>query len=325
MSNINSAASNTTTVSQAIKNRYYDKLFLRIAESKLVHKQLGQMNRQIDQGEGGYGTGVVFWTRWTNLPLVTAGQGEGVPTTAVSMSAINVTGSTAQYDAAVSISDILAYTSFSDVAKAAMERLAYNAGLSIDTIVRNTIATGMTIQNATGLAAANWTGIPATATLTVGELRKARRTLMRNDTMALPDGSFAGVIHPDATYDLMGDTTTGAWVDANKYTEPNADKLLNGEIGKLYGIRFLETSNGYVRGTGVATSGSVYVTSVFGTDAFGVTELQNLRTYVKDFGSAGSADPTDKVSTVGWKTLFGVNVLNSNFGVNIHHAVSTTT
>src|SRR3990167_2964327 len=106
---VDAAKSTTTLVSQAIKNRYYDKLFLRIAESKLVHKQLGQINRQIPQGEGGYGTGVVYWTKWSNLTLVSAGQGEGVPTTAQSMTASNVTGSTAQYDAAVSISDILAY------------------------------------------------------------------------------------------------------------------------------------------------------------------------------------------------------------------------
>src|SRR4051794_24361248 len=123
---IDSAKSTTVTVAQAIKNRYYDELFLRVAESKLIHKQLGQMNRKVEQGAGGYGTGVVYWTRWSNLPLVTAGQGEGVPTTAVSMTATNVTGTTAQYDAAVSISDLLAYTSFGDVMKAAVERLAYN-------------------------------------------------------------------------------------------------------------------------------------------------------------------------------------------------------
>jgi N4-gp56 family major capsid protein len=313
-----------STITSAIKNKYYDKLFLRIAETKFVHKQLGQIDRKIGQGEGGYGTGVVQWTKWVNLPTVTAGQGEGVPTTAVAMSASNVTGSTAQYDAAVSISDLLAYTAFGDVMKAAMERLAYNAGLSIDTIVRNVISTGGTIQNATSLAAANWTAIPATAVLSVGELRKARRTLQRNDTPTLGDGNYVGVLHPDASYDLMGDTTTGAWIDANKYNNPQANKLLEGEIGKLYGIRFLETSNGYVRGTGVATSGSVYVTSIFGKDAFGVTELQNLKTYVKGFGSGGIADPTEKVATAGWKTTFGAAVLNSNFFVNIHHAVSST-
>lgn len=321
---IESAKSLTSTVAQAIKNRYYDELFLRIAEKKLVHKQLGQINRKVEKGEGGYGTGVIYWTKWENLPLVSAGQGEGVPTTAVSMTATNVTGSTAQYDAAVSISDILAYTSFGDVMKAAMERLAYNAGLSIDTIVRNMISTAGTLQSATGVAGAAWTSIPVTGYLTVGEIKKAVRTLRRNDTREQSDGYFAGVIHPDALYDLMTDTTTGAWIDSNKYTDGNADKLLKGEIGRLAGVRFLETSNGYTRGTGVTSSATIYVTSIFGLDSFGVTELQGLKTYIKGFGSAGAADPTDKVSTAGWKTLFGVAPLNSSFSVNISHTVSTT-
>jgi N4-gp56 family major capsid protein len=309
----------------AVISKYYDKLFLRIAESKLVHKQLGQLNRKIGQGEGGYGAGMVSWSKWTNLPLVSAGQGEGYPTTAVAMTATSVTATVAQYDAAVSISDILAYTSFGDVMKATMERLAYNAGLSIDTIVRNVVAAGGTAQNATGVAAAAWTTIPQTGYLTVGELRKAVRTLRRNDAMELSDGYFVAVGHPDALYDLMGDTTTGGWIDANKYTDGNADKLLKGEVGKLYGVRVLETSNGFVRSnSGVVASGSIYTTSIFGRDAFGVTDLQNLKTYVKPFGSGGVSDPTDKVATAGWKASFATAALNSAFAINVNHAVSST-
>jgi N4-gp56 family major capsid protein len=312
------------TGAAAIKNRYYDNLFLRIAESKLIHKQLGQLNRKIEQGEGGYGTGVVYWTKWTNLPLVTAGQGEGVPTTAVAMTATNVTGTTAQYDAAVSISDLLAYTSFGDVMKATMERLAYNAGLSIDTKVRNEIVNSGTFQGATGITSAAWTSIPATAVLSIGEIKKAVRTLRRNDTMEADGGFFVAAVHPDALYDLMVDTSTGGWIDSNKYDAATSDKLFKGEVGKLAGVRFLETSNGYVRGTGVTASSSIYVTTILGKDAFGVTDLQNLRTYVKDFGSGGVSDPTDKVATAGWKTTFGAASLNSSFYVNIHHTVSST-
>jgi len=104
---MDSAKSTTSTVSPVVQ-KYYDKLFLKIAESKLVHKQLGQHATKIGQGEGGYGTGLIAWTKWANLPLVSAGQGEGVPTTAVSMTATQITATPAQYDAAVSISDILA-------------------------------------------------------------------------------------------------------------------------------------------------------------------------------------------------------------------------
>lgn len=322
---LESAKSTSATVAQAIKSRYYDQLFLKIAESKFVHKQLGQVNRKVEKGEGGYGTGVVYWTRWENLPLVTAGQGEGVPTTAVSMSAVNVTGSTAQYDAAVSISDLLAYVSFGDVMKAAMERLAYNAGLSIDTIVRKEVQNSGTFDTVVGsIVAAAWTSIPATATLTIGGVRRANRKLQRNDAMQLPDGSWVAVIHPDALYDLQADTSTGGWIDANKYTEANANKLLTGEAGKLMGVRFLQSTNAAVPRTGVVASASIYVTSFFGRDAFGVTELQSLKTYVKGFSSGGTGDPTDKVATAGWKTTFGAANLNSNFYVNMNHTVSAT-
>lgn len=318
----------TTTASggtAAIKSRYYDKLFLRIAESKLVHKQLGQVNRQIEQGAGGFGTGVVYWTKWTNLATVTAGQGEGKPTTAVAMTASNVTGTTAQYDAAVSISDLLAYTSFGDVMKATMERLAYNAGISIDTVVAKEIQNSGTFDTVVGgIAAAAWTSIPATATMTIGGVRRAVRRLQRADARQLEDGSWVSVIHPDSLYDLQADTTTGGWIDANKYTEANANKLLTGEAGKLMGVRFLSSTNASVPRTGVVATGSLYVTSFFGTDAFGVTELQGLKTYVKDFGSGGVADPTDKVATAGWKTTFGAASLNNAFYVNMNHTVSTT-
>lgn len=322
---MDSAKSNSTTVSQVIKNRYYDELFLTVAESNLVYKQTGQKDRKIAQGEGGYGTGVVYWTRFLNLTKITAGQGEGVATTAVSLSAVNVTGSTAQYDNAVSISDILAYTSFGDIMKAAMERLAYNAGVSIDNIIRDTVSLSGTFQATGGVTSAvAWTSVPATATFGITELRRSKRTLGRNSAQRPDGGNYIVVLHDDVLYDLQGDSTTGGWIDANKYTDGNASKLMSGEEGKLMGHRFLVSPEAKVRGTGVTTSGSVYVTNIFAKDATGITDLQNLKTFIKGFGSAGSADPTDKISTAGWKTTFGAAMLDSSFYLSVHSAVSAT-
>lgn len=327
LSNAATLTSDSTYSAPAIKNRYYDELFLRQADKQLVHKQLGQLNRKVASGEGGYGSQVLYWTKWINFGLVSAGDGEGVPTTTHALSALNVTGSTAQYDNACSISDIMAYVSFGDVMKSAVERLAYNAGLSIDTVVRGVIATAMTQQSAS--AVAYWSAVPAGANLIVSEIRKAARTLNRNDAFQQDDGNWVAVAHPDSIYDLQGDTTTGGWIEANKYTEGRTG-LLTGEVGKLYGVRFLQTSNGYTRGSSydttsaVAASTTIYVTSIFGKDAFGVSELQALKTYVKPFGSGGVGDPTDKIATAGWKCLFGANVLNSAFAVNINHTVSST-
>ena len=324
---LDTALTNTTTTSQAIKNRYYDELFLRQADKQLVHKQLGQKSRKVASGEGGYGSQVLYWTKWVNFPTISSGTGEGVPTSALTMSAVNVTGSTAQYDSAVSVSDIMAYVNFGDIIKSAIERMAYNAGLSIDTVVRNVISTAMTQQSAS--AQAFWSAVPAGANLILSEIRKSNRTLLANDAPRQGDGNWVAVAHPHAIYDLQGDTSSGGWIEANKYTD-GREGLLTGEVGKLYGIRFLESSNAYTRGSSYATgsavvaSTTIYVTSVFGVDSFGVSELQALKTYVKPFGSGGTGDPTDKIATVGWKCLFGTNVLDSAFAININHTVSST-
>ena len=314
------------TISPAVKDRYYNQLFLKVAEKKLIHKQLGQINKKIEKGEGGYGTGVLHWTRWTNLALVTAGQGEGVPTTAVGLSATWVTGTTAQFDNAVSISDILAYSSFADIMKEAVSRLAYNAGLSIDTIIRNAIYMSGTVAYAA--AAASITAVPETAVLSINEVKKRVRWLRSNDVPEVDGGFYVAAVHPDALYDMMVDTTTGGWMDAQKYTDNT--QLLNGEVGKIAGVRFIESSNagypgqGTVANCGVAASSTLYVTPFFGKEAYGVSELQGLRTYIKDFSSGGTSDPTEKVATAGWKCLFGVTVLNSGFYTNLVHAVTST-
>jgi N4-gp56 family major capsid protein len=302
----------------AVKDRFYKETFLRRAESNLVHKQLGQLNVQIPAGAGGYGTGTVYWTRFLNLPVVSAGQGEGVPTTAIMMTAVNVTGTTGQFDAAVSMSDILKYASFGDLMKTATELLGYNAGVSIDTKVRDSLSQSLTLQRAGGVA--HYSLIASTGVLTITEIRKGIRTLSAADAIK-PDGGFwICVIHPYQAYDLQADTTTGGWLTANTYQR---DGLLTGEIGKLMGTRFLETSNGKTLATSsVVGSSVVYEAQLLGKEAFGVTNLQDLEIIMHGFGSGGVADPTNKVATAGWKTTFGSTVLNSLFGVNIATVVT---
>ena len=321
------ASSLTSTGGTRLMTVYYDKLFLQVAEEQLVHKQLGQANLKIGSGDGGFGTNKVQWTRWTNLDEITAGgSGEGVPTSAVTLSAVAVTGTTSQFDNAVSISDILAYAGFGDIMKAAVERLAYNAGVSIDSAVKLEVynsGTAMTAQSN-----AHYSSMTATGYLTITPARRAVRTLRRNNARPLEDGLFVAVIHPDQEYDFLGDTTANGWNDVYKYAKP--EDMLKGEIGKLMGVRYLSSSNGATianpagAASGYTASATFYVASYFGRDAFGVTELQGLKTYIKNFGSGGVGDPTDKIATAGWKTTFGTSMLNSAFAVNMYTVVSST-
>ena len=72
--------------------------------------------------------------------------------------------------------------------------------------------------------------------LTVDDIRKAVRALKVMNAQKI-NGYFAGIIHPDTAYDLMSDKK---WVDVKTYSDP--DGIYEGEIGKIEGVRFVETT-----------------------------------------------------------------------------------
>ncbi|MEA4898315.1 MAG: N4-gp56 family major capsid protein [Christensenellaceae bacterium] len=76
---------------------------------------------------------------------------------------------------------------------------------------------------------------------------------------------------------------------------------------------------------GGAEGGDVAATLVIGKDAYGVVDLEgkNVRAIIKNRGSAGTADPLDQISTVGWKVAgFAVKILQDAWLVRVEHGVS---
>ena len=139
--------------------------------------------------------------------------------------------------------------------------------------------------------------------LTVDAVRRAVRYLKVMNAPKI-NGYYAGIIHPDCSYDLMSDPK---WVNVKTYSDP--DGIYEGEIGRIEGVRFVETSEAKVfthagkdYETGTTASGTVtpkasardvYSTLILGADAYGVTEITGggLQHIVKQLGSAGTADP----------------------------------
>ena len=121
----------------------------------------------------------------------------------------------------------------------------------------------------------------------------------------------------------MSDTADGGWIDANKYTDNKP--LLKGEIGEYAGVRFMTSSN-VKTGTG-ASSAVVHFGLIYGKDSYGVPEIgegsaAKPSIIVKPQGSAGTADPLNQRSTVGWKNMFESKILEQNAIVRIETGVS---
>ena len=114
------------------------------------------------------------------------------------------------------------------------------------------------------------------------------------------------------------------WVNVKTYSDPEG--IYEGEIGKIAGVRFVETSEAKVwKGAG-ASKRDVYSTLILGADAYGVTEVSGggLQHIVKQLGSAGTADPLDQRATAGWKATKVAERLVEQYMVRIETVSSFT-
>ena len=302
----------TTATLSSVMQAYYDKRFLKRATAEFVYKQLGRMGT-VPKGEGK----TVVWNRYTNPTAKTSALTEGTDPTPSGLSATLISATISQYGNFEQVTDILELASIDNSIASTVELLAYEASVSIDTVIRNVVDDTTTILYASGVA--NRTSIIATDVVTVTDIRKVVRQLKgQNAKPQRKGGSYMAVIHPDVEYDLQGDSN---WTNAHQYTDSALGGVYNGEVGKLYGVRFLNTTQAPVL-TNSASAGAstdVYQSLVFGEEAFGVSELQNLRTYV-DSPSPRSA--LRMYSDVGWKAGFTTKILNDNFMVSLESAAT---
>ena len=84
-----------------------------------------------------------------------------------------------------------------------------------------------------------------TGVLTVKDVRRAVTSLKRNKVQPADGKDFIAFIHPDVVYNIWNDEE---WRQPHTYSDTK--ELYEGEIGRLFGVRFIEDPDAYVfRGT----------------------------------------------------------------------------
>lgn len=283
-------ASTSATLSQLMQN-YYDRLFIDTAKHTLIFEQGAQM-RPLPKGEGK----VVYFQRYTPLTIITAQITEASNPSAVNLSATNVSTTVSEFGSYTSISKLLSLTAVDKNMEGAVEVMAQNAGESRDQLVRDHALVAKGTSQLAGSSAA-LTDVTTTDTLSEAEIRKAVRTLKANKARRYEDGYFLGKVSPYDSYDLMGDST---WVNAHSYKD--GENLYKGELGRLHGVRFVETTNWKETANGGSSNADIIHSFIHGKDAFGVTDLEGdgKKVYVKTPGANSTDNPVDRFSTVGW-------------------------
>ena len=295
----------TTGLTQEMST-YYEKVFLARAEYEYIFSQGAQM-RSMPANEGK----TVVYTRHTPLATATTALTEGTNPAEVNLSATNVSATLAEYGTTVKISRFLSLTSIDASNKEKIEVVGQNMGETLDEITRNELFTGATAQLAGSSAAL--TDVAVTDVLSVEELRKAVRTLKGNKARRYQDrmAPWMGKIGENTAYDLTSDTT---FINADIY-DNGAEKLYNGELGKILGVRLVESPNQKSESSTV----TVYSNFVHGSDAFGAIDLvgDKPQLYVIPSTKIDSGNPAGRFSTVAWAASYATKTLNSSWLVNI--------
>lgn len=293
---------------------YYSDYLIQLAEAQLVHDQFGQ-KRNIPSGNGKS----IEFRQFTPLAKITEALVEGVTPDGQALDTSTITATVKQYGGYVVITDILDLTAIDNIKTEAVQLIGSQAGRSLDTVVREVLNGGTNVQYHEGERASR-SAIIATDTLTVKAVRAAVRTLKRQNAETI-DGSFVGIIHPDVAFDLMSDPT---WVEWHKYTDNDA--MFTNEIGKIANVRFVETTEAKIfeDAGGSTDKFDIYSTLIIAKNAYGTTNIEGggLELITKQKGSAGTADPLDQRSTVGWKATKTAERLVEDYMVRIETACS---
>lgn len=317
--NATTSAASGNNLAPEIKT-YYSDYLIQLAEAQLVHDQFGQ-KRNIPSGNGKS----IEFRQFTPLAKITDALVEGVTPDGQALDTSTITATVKQYGGYVVITDILDLTAIDNIKTEAVQLIGSQAGRSLDTVVREVLNGGTNVQYHEG-ERANRAAITQADTLTVKAVRAAVRTLKRQNAETI-DGSYVGIIHPDVAFDLMSDD---AWVEWHKYTDNDA--MFTNEIGKIANVRFVETTEAKIFTDGGSTGGDsptkfdIYSTLIIAKNAYGTTNIVGggLELITKQKGSAGTADPLDQRSTVGWKATKTAERLVEDYMVRIETACSYT-
>ncbi len=309
----------TQTLSHEMKT-FYDMRLIDEAAPMLVHEQFGQ-KRPIPQGRGK----TIEFRRFSPLAKATTALTEGVTPSGSSLSVSAVSATVAQYGDYIVQSDVLELTAVDNTILETTKLFGRQAGLTMDTVVRNALLLGTnksyaskyvtgTDGKVTETEVTSAKDLDKTAKLTVDAVQRVVAKLRAQNTPTI-GGEYVCIIHPYVAYDLMRDPE---WIDAHKYAAP--ENLYTGEIGKLAGVRFVQSTEAKIdKGTANEPEGlAVFHCLFLGDGAYGVTEVTGggLQTIVKQKGSAGTADPLDQRSSIGWKGMKVAKILVDNYLVD---------
>jgi len=259
-------ATNTTESTQAGNDlsaemkTYYEKRLIDIAEPKLVHDQFAD-HYPIPVSGGK----TIEFRRYDSLDKAVKPITEGVTPNGNSLNVSAVTETVMQYGDWVQLSDMLEMSAVDNNVLQATRLLGAQAGRTLDTITRDVLAGGTNVIYAPSIKGGVVTevntrsDIDENCRLTADLIFRAAAQLKGMNAEPVDD-KYVAIVHPFVAYDLM---RSEEWIDAHKYATP--ENIYAGEIGRLAGVRFVESTEAKIfRGADLSASSRTLTVSAYG-------------------------------------------------------------
>jgi len=300
-------ASSTTTLSN-LMSTYYSKVFLARVKLDTRYDWLAtSKNLPLNSGK------TIIFNRFSRLAVQTTPLTECTTPAAINMTSTQVSATVQEYGGYVQVCSLFELTSIDVDLKEHVSTIAQNAAETLDELIKVELIANSTIQYSNSKT--NISAIATSDTLDGQDIRRAFRNLKIAGARAFSDGYYHGLVPVSAEFDLRADPE---WLDAYRYTD--AENIRDGEIGRLHGVKFMDTNNEAVSLTAGVTSANVYYTFIAGVDALGIINLEGQsgsRVIVKTPGANDTSNPLNMFSTVGWHAYFVAKVLNSAWVIRI--------
>ena len=296
----------TQQSSLGVDQAAYDRMAYFALRSELLFDQAAdvQASNQTMPGSS------VIFTIFSELAVASTPLTETSDVDPVAMADSNVTVTLTEYGNTINTTAKLRGTSFLDVDAAAANLIGYNAGNSIDTVVREVLAGGSNVVYGGGGSSdeTSRTAIEAEDIIEANDIRKVTAAL-RGANVSPWSGYYIGFIHPDVSYDLRRETGNASW--NAPHVNMDTANIYMGEIGTFESVRFIETPRTKVRanasdGAGAAGNIDVYDTYIMGRQA-----LAKAYSFVDGNGPVPSVrrgpvvDSLMRFNPIGWYWLGG--------------------
>ena len=253
--------------SLSVDQSAYDRLAYFALRSEMLFDQAADVQATNQAMPGA----AVIFTIFSELAAATSTLSETADLTPATMADSQVTVTLAEYGNTVATTAKLRGTAFLDVDAAAANLIGYNAGDSMDQVVREVLAAGTNVAYGGGGSTdpSSRVTVQAEDIIEANDIRKQTAAL-RAANVATFNGYYMGYIHPDVSYDLRRETGNASW--NAPHINVDTENIYNGEIGTFESVRFIETPRAKVftdASNGTSTTGNVdvYCTHIMGRQA----------------------------------------------------------